>query len=136
MPILWAVYSWRPNRNDREFAATSAIAPDAARSPVRRRTLGRRRSLAARAFAVRSRYLEGGSEESRPDRRGGGVRNDERGGASRRGGGGAERDDHLGGDAHLLRGGGRPYRAGAVLLIRGADRRALQPDHRYRLEWA
>src|SRR5215470_14664221 len=98
--------------------------------------LGRRRSLAARAVAVRSRYLEGGFEGSRPDRRGGGVRNDERGGASRRGGGGAERDDHMGRDPRLLRGGGRPYRAGAVFLIRGADRSALQPDHRHRLEWA
>src|SRR5262249_22338788 len=70
-------------------------------------------------FAVRSRYLEGVFEGSRPGRPGGGVRNDERGSASRRGGGGAERDDHLGGDAHLLRGGGRPDRASAVLLIRG-----------------
>src|SRR5262249_10037789 len=51
-------------------------------------------------------------------KRGGGVRNVERGSASRRGGDGAERDDHLGRDPRLLRGGGRPYRAGVVLLIR------------------
>src|ERR1700737_796572 len=124
--------SWSMTRTD----------PVSALRPAGRVLAGEGRSGAARggAATVASRtyclILVDRFRGSRPDQRGGGERNDERGGASRRGGSGAERGDDLGGDARVLRGGGRPHHAGAVLLIRGADRGALQSDYRHRLEWA
>src|SRR2546425_5292751 len=65
----------------------------------------------------------------------GGQGDDKYGGASGRGRGGAERGAHLGRKARVLRGRGRAYPAGAVLLVLGTDRGALRPRDRQRLEW-